>query len=204
MNGPLRPVAAGVLLSSSATEMKEASEGRWRPSWRRPQWWRPGAAYAHLAGLLGGRRSDKASASGGLGGSLRAGSTSRTALQVGLEGAAAAWADVQLIWVGDLGLPLYTPEHAPPAGAHEFADTVYRSDAMIWSSPTYHGPVSGSFKNALDWLILLASAPRRTCRTSRSGWSVRRFPRRFHLTVAAERTPAHRMTFPVQHRRPGQ
>jgi FMN reductase len=27
---------------------------------------------------------------------------------------------------------------------------------MIWSSPTYHGSISGSFKNALDWLILLA------------------------------------------------
>jgi FMN reductase len=92
----------------------------------------------------------------GLGGSLRAGSTSRTALQAALEGAAASGADVQLIWVRDLGLPLYTPEHATPAGAHEFADTVYRSDAMIWSSPTYHGSVSGSFKNALDWLVLLA------------------------------------------------
>lgn len=92
----------------------------------------------------------------GLGGSLRAGSTSRTALQVALEGAAASGAQVELIWVRDLGLPLYTPEHGPPAGAHEFADTVYSSDAMIWSSPTYHGSVSGSFKNALDWLILLA------------------------------------------------
>jgi NAD(P)H-dependent FMN reductase len=55
-----------------------------------------------------------------------------------------------------LGLPLYTSEHATPAGAHEFADAVYRCDALIWSSPTYHGSVSGSFKNALDWLILLA------------------------------------------------
>jgi FMN reductase len=27
---------------------------------------------------------------------------------------------------------------------------------MIWSTPTYHGSISGSFKNALDWLILLA------------------------------------------------
>jgi len=26
---------------------------------------------------------------------------------------------------------------------------------MIWSSPLYHGSISGSFKNALDWLILL-------------------------------------------------
>jgi FMN reductase len=92
----------------------------------------------------------------GLGGSLRAASTSRTALQVTLDGAAASGVGVRLIWVGDLDLPLYTAERAPPAGAHEFADTVYRCDAMIWSSPTYHGSVSGSFKNALDWLILLA------------------------------------------------
>ena len=51
---------------------------------------------------------------------------------------------------------MYGAEHAPPAAAHQLADTVYRCDAMIWSSPTYHGCVSGSFKNALDWLILLA------------------------------------------------
>jgi FMN reductase len=92
----------------------------------------------------------------GLGGSLRAASTSRTALQAALEGAAADGADTELIWVRDLGLPLYTAEHATPPAAHELADTVYRCDAMIWSSPTYHGSVSGSFKNTLDWLILLA------------------------------------------------
>jgi NAD(P)H-dependent FMN reductase len=41
-----------------------------------------------------------------LGGSLRAASTSRTALQAALDGAAAKGADVQLIWVRDLDLPL--------------------------------------------------------------------------------------------------
>jgi FMN reductase len=92
----------------------------------------------------------------GLGGSLRTASTSRTALQAALAGADRGGADTQLIWVRDLGLPLYTAEHAPPPAAHEFADTMYGCDAMIWSSPTYHGSVSGSFKNALDWLILLA------------------------------------------------
>ncbi len=86
----------------------------------------------------------------GLGGSLRAASTSLTALKAALEGTAAAGAEVQLIWVRDLGLPLYAAEHATPASAHEFADAVYRCDAMIWSSPTYHGSVSGSFKDALD------------------------------------------------------
>jgi FMN reductase len=92
----------------------------------------------------------------GLGGSLRDASTSRTALETALEGAIASEeADVQLIWVRDLGLPLYTPEHGVPPAAQLFADTVYECDAMIWSSPTYHGSVSGSFKNAIDWLILL-------------------------------------------------
>ncbi len=92
----------------------------------------------------------------GLGGSLRAESTSRTALRVALDGAAAAGAEVELVGVRDLDLPLYTAEHAIPPAAQEFADTAYACDAMIWSSPTYQGSVSGSFKNVLDWLILLA------------------------------------------------
>lgn len=94
----------------------------------------------------------------GLGGSLRAASTSRTALETALDGAAGAGADVRLIWVRDLDLPLYTAERAIPAAAQEYADTVHGCDAMIWASPTYHGSVSGSFKNALDWLILLAGS----------------------------------------------
>jgi FMN reductase len=92
----------------------------------------------------------------GLGGSLRAESTSRTALEIALEGAGSSGAQVRLLWVRELSLPLYTAEHSIPDAAREFADEVHDCDAMIWSSPTYHGSVSGSFKNALDWLILLA------------------------------------------------
>jgi FMN reductase len=92
----------------------------------------------------------------GLGGSLRAESTSRTALQAALDGAASSGANVELIWVRDLDLPFYTAERAIRAAAHQLAETAYDCDAMVWSSPTYHGSVSGSFKNALDWLILLA------------------------------------------------
>jgi FMN reductase len=92
----------------------------------------------------------------GLGGSLRAASTSHTALQAALDGAEAAGADYRLLWVRDLDLPLYTPEHSIPPAAHELAEAVYSCEAMVWSSPTYHGSVSGSFKNILDWLILLA------------------------------------------------
>jgi FMN reductase len=92
----------------------------------------------------------------GLGGSLRAGSTSLTALQKALDGAAAAGAHVRIIRVRELDLPMYTPERATPGSARAFADLMSASDAMVWSSPTYHGSVSGSFKNAIDWLILLA------------------------------------------------
>ncbi len=81
----------------------------------------------------------------GLGGSLRAESTSRTALQTALDGAAASGAEVELLAIRDLGLPLYTAEHGIPQAAHEFAEAVYRGDAMIWSSPTYQGSVSGAF-----------------------------------------------------------
>ena len=52
----------------------------------------------------------------GLGGSLRTGSTSRTALETALDGARAANAEPSLIWLGDLDLPMYTPERAVPAG----------------------------------------------------------------------------------------
>ena len=92
----------------------------------------------------------------GLGGSLRAGSTSRSALQAALDGALGAGAQSQLIGIRDLGLPMYTAERSAPASARRLAEAVYACDALIWSPPTYHGSVSGSFKNALDWLVLLA------------------------------------------------
>jgi NAD(P)H-dependent FMN reductase len=92
----------------------------------------------------------------GLGGSLRHESTSRTALQTALDGVLAAGAQPRLISVRDLDLPMYSSERVVPPAARELAEVVYSSDALIWSTPTYHGSVSGSFKNALDWLILLA------------------------------------------------
>jgi FMN reductase len=92
----------------------------------------------------------------GLGGSMRAGSTSLTALRTALDGAAAAGADTRLLSVRELELPLYSPEHAIPDGAHRLVDAVANAQAMIWSSPTYQGSISGAVKNALDWLILLA------------------------------------------------
>ena len=36
------------------------------------------------------------------------------------------------------------------------ANKIHDADALIWATPMYHGTVSGSFKNALDWLQLLS------------------------------------------------
>jgi FMN reductase len=95
----------------------------------------------------------------GLGGSLRAASRSRAALEVALDGAAAAGATVELLDLRELGLPLFNPEleSDAPEPARRFVDTCYAADGMLWSSPMYNGSVSGSFKNAIDWLHMLGS-----------------------------------------------
>ena len=93
----------------------------------------------------------------GLGGSLAPHSTSLSALSVALDGARDYGADVQLFDLRELNLPMFVPDADPiPAGARELCDAVFTARGMLWSSPLYHGTVSGSFKNALDWLQLLS------------------------------------------------
>ena len=92
----------------------------------------------------------------GLGGSLRPTSSSRAALKTALDGAAEAGAKVELLDLRQLDLPMYDPgSDNVPESVTRFAETVYAADGMIWSSPLYQGSISGSFKNALDWLIVL-------------------------------------------------
>jgi len=93
----------------------------------------------------------------GLGGSLAEYSTSLAALNVALEGARDYGADVQLFNLRELNLPMFVPGAGPsPAAALELCDAVAAAQGMMWSSPLYHGTISGAFKNALDWLQLLS------------------------------------------------
>lgn len=91
----------------------------------------------------------------GLGGSLAAASRSLTALRVAAEAAEEEGANVSIFEVRELDLPFFAPRLAPPSQASVFADAVYEADGLLLSSPMYHGTISGSFKNALDWLELL-------------------------------------------------
>lgn len=92
----------------------------------------------------------------GIGGSWSRVSTSRSALEIALEGAAEAGAETRLFDVRELDLPMYDPDATDaPLRAHEYVEAVCGAHALIWSSPLYHGSISGSFKNTLDWLQLL-------------------------------------------------
>jgi FMN reductase len=56
-----------------------------------------------------------------------------------------------------LDLPMYVPGHPTvPDAARELCKVVHPAHGLMWSSPLYHGTVSGAFKNALDWLQLLS------------------------------------------------
>lgn len=92
----------------------------------------------------------------GLGGSMAPRSTSLAALRVAMDGAASAGAEVLTFAIHELDLPMYVPHAAPSPRVLELCDAVQRCHGMIWSSPLYHGSVSGAFKNALDWLQVLA------------------------------------------------
>ena len=92
----------------------------------------------------------------GLGGSLRKGSTSRSALQRALAGAAAAGAETTLLDLRELELPMYHPDDDEPTeGAATLIESCHAADGLLWSSPLYQGTISGAFKNALDWLHVL-------------------------------------------------
>ena len=90
----------------------------------------------------------------GLGGSLATGSKSRAALATALAGAEEAGAETDLLDLRELDLPMYSSETEPTENVIRMVGILESADGLLWSSPLYQGSISGSFKNALDWLHL--------------------------------------------------
>ncbi len=88
----------------------------------------------------------------GIGGSVDQQSQSDRVLRAVLSGAADLGADVRMFTGLDLDLPPYHTGAVPPDAANGYMDAVRRADAVVISSPGYHGTVSGLVKNALDYL----------------------------------------------------
>src|ERR1700761_6507205 len=88
----------------------------------------------------------------GLGGTTRPDSTSEKALTLALAHAERSGAEVRLFAGKDLALPLYDPgPDALPGHAADLVACLRRADGVIFSSPCYHGGVSGLVKNAIDY-----------------------------------------------------
>lgn len=100
----------------------------------------------------------------GIGGSLRTGSTTVLALQAALDGAKSAGAETRLLDLASLSLPMfdgtyeldgYTPEGRK--AILTLLDATREAHGLILASPTYHNTISGSLKNALDYMELLGN-----------------------------------------------
>ena len=89
----------------------------------------------------------------GICGSLRAGSHTRMALRVALEGAQEVGAQTKLIDLRDYGLNFCDgkeDESGYPPGVGKLRKEVRAAEGIILATPEYHGGSSGVLKNALD------------------------------------------------------
>jgi FMN reductase len=88
----------------------------------------------------------------GLGGTLRAESSTHRALVAALDAAERAGTETTLLDARALRLPLYDPSVPATAAVDRLISAVRRAEGLIVASPGYHGGPSGLVKNALDYL----------------------------------------------------
>lgn len=88
----------------------------------------------------------------GIGGSVDHDSQSERALRAVLAATADLGASVRAFTGMELDLPPYHSGATVPDSARGYIEAVRRADAVVISSPGYHGTVSGLVKNALDYL----------------------------------------------------
>lgn len=97
----------------------------------------------------------------GLGGTLRANSSTERALRRCLAAVERQGGRTRLFAAEELDLPMYAPhelERTPRA--LELVKALRDADAVVVGSPGYHGAVSGLVKNALDYIEDLREDPR--------------------------------------------
>ena len=86
----------------------------------------------------------------GVAGSTRQGSYSTRALKIALEYAKKQGAEVRLLELNRIVLPLYDPSAPASKEVERAAEDIAWADAFILASPDYHGSISGTLKNFLD------------------------------------------------------
>jgi NAD(P)H-dependent FMN reductase len=90
-----------------------------------------------------------------LAGSLRAGSLNRQLLAIAADAARAAGAEVTVIDLAALAMPLYDHDledaSGLPDGARKLKTLLRESDGFLIASPEYNSSISPALKNAIDW-----------------------------------------------------
>lgn len=91
----------------------------------------------------------------GVCGSTREGSRTKILVEIALQAAAASGADVQLLDLREVQLPIFETRREdvwalPPV--KRVVETATWADAFILGTPEYHGGISGALKNWLDYL----------------------------------------------------
>jgi len=88
-------------------------------------------------------------------GSLRAGSFNKKLLAVAAENARTAGAEVTVVDLRDLALPLFDQDLEDagglPEGAKKFKTLLQASDGFLIASAEYNSSITAALKNAIDW-----------------------------------------------------
>lgn len=87
----------------------------------------------------------------GVAGSIRQGSYSTRSLKIALEYAKKQGAEVRLLDLNTVVLPLYDPSAPASKEVEHTTEDIAWADAFILASPDYHGSMSGALKNFLDY-----------------------------------------------------
>lgn len=91
-----------------------------------------------------------------LSGSTREGSLNQKLLNVAVEGARAAGAEVTVVSLGNFPLPFFNSDlervQGVPPYALELQQLLSEHDSLLLASPDYNGGYTALLKNAIDWL----------------------------------------------------
>lgn len=89
------------------------------------------------------------------GGSLRKGSYNKLLARAAADAARRAGAEVTLLDLKELALPVYDGDEEEasglPAGAKRLKRLMIEADGFLISTPEYNSSVPGGLKNAIDW-----------------------------------------------------
>lgn len=89
-------------------------------------------------------------------GSARKDSWNRKVLQVAVEGAREAGADVTVANLGDFPMPIYDADwhqaNGVPPAMRELRDLMMSANGLLIASPEYNTSITPLLKNTIDWL----------------------------------------------------